>query len=131
MHTCFLFRLFSKVKVTNFVPIKCLHWSSVVSPHLIIAFILATVESQPGSRSNGEEEQGRGHPSGDKESLMDQEKLHSLKLLLLDELLLHLPKLKDVGGVQAIPFMQVCYISFLRMNDLFPLVKDVSILRIT
>ena len=65
------------------------------------------MESQPGSRSNGDEEQGRVHSSGDKESQMDQEKLHSLKLLLLDELLIHLPKLKDVGGVQAIPFMQV------------------------
>lgn len=65
------------------------------------------MESQPGSRSNGDEEQGRAHSSGDKELQMDQEKLHSLKLLLLDELLIHLPKLKDVGGVQAIPFMQV------------------------
>lgn len=65
------------------------------------------MDSQPGSRNNEDEEQGRAHTSGDKESQMDQEKLHSLKLLLLDELLLHLPKLKDVGGVQAIPFMQV------------------------
>lgn len=72
-----------------------------------LLFFVATLESQAGSRSNGDEEQGRAHPTGDKESLMDQEKLHSLKLLLLDELLLHLPKLKDVGGVQAIPFMQV------------------------
>ncbi len=79
-----------------------------------MSLFLATAESQPGSRSNGEEEQGRSPPSGDKESLMDQEKLHSLKLLLLDELLLHLPKLKDVGGVQAIPFMQVCYMSFFK-----------------
>ncbi|XP_074621519.1 E3 ubiquitin-protein ligase UBR4-like isoform X3 [Acropora palmata] len=54
------------------------------------------------SSSNKDEERGRTQ-----ESLMDQEKLHSLKLLLLDELLLHLPQLKDVGGVQAIPFMQV------------------------
>jgi len=68
---------------------------------------VATLESQPGSGSSGSEEQGRAHPAADKESLMDQEKLHSLKLLLLDELLLHLPKLKEVGGVQAIPFMQV------------------------
>ena len=45
---------------------------------------------------------------------MDQEKLHSLKLLLLDELLLHLPQLKDVGGVQAIPFMQVQFSCFLQ-----------------
>lgn len=78
-------------------------------PTSLLPLFPATVESQPGSRSNGEDEQGRAHPPGDKESLMDQEKLHSLKLLLLDELLLHLPKLKEVGGVQAIPFMQVCY----------------------
>ena len=79
-------------------------WMSVA-----LLLFVATLESQPGSRSNGDEEQGRAHPAGDKESLMDQEKLHSLKLLLLDELLLHLPKLKEVGGVQAIPFMQVCH----------------------
>ena len=72
-----------------------------------LLLFVATLETQPDCRSNGDEEQGRAHPAGDKESLMDQEKLHSLKLLLLDELLLHLPKLKDVGGVQAIPFMQV------------------------
>ena len=76
---------------------------------------VATLESQPGSRSNGDEEQVRTLPAGDKESLMDQEKLHSLKLLLLDELLLHLPKLKEVGGVQAIPFMQVSQTFFILM----------------
>ena len=61
------------------------------------------------SSNNKDEERGRTQ-----ESLMDQEKLHSLKLLLLDELLLHLPQLKDVGGVQAIPFMQVQFSSFLQ-----------------
>lgn len=66
---------------------------------------VGTTESQPGYKSNSGEEQGRTQV--DKESLVDQEKLHSLKLLLLDELLLHLPRLKEVGGVQAIPFMQV------------------------
>ncbi|XP_068695175.1 E3 ubiquitin-protein ligase UBR4-like isoform X2 [Montipora foliosa] len=64
-----------------------------------------TATGQSDCGSNRDEEQGRTQE--DKESLMDQEKLHSLKLLLLDELLLHLPQLKDVGGVQAIPFMQV------------------------
>ena len=67
--------------------------------------MLGTTGSQPDYRGNREEEQGGAQV--DKESLVDQEKLHSLKLLLLDELLLHLPQLKDVGGVQAIPFMQV------------------------
>ena len=61
------------------------------------------------SSSNKDEERGRTQ-----ESLMDQGKLHSLKLLLLDELLLHLPQLKDVGGVQAIPFMQVQFSCFLQ-----------------
>lgn len=89
------------------------------------------MEDQPGSRSHEDDEQGRAPPPGDKESLMDQEKLHSLKLLLLDELLLHLPKLKEVGGVQAIPFMQVCSTScFFRSNVLFPWVQDVSIIGI-
>lgn len=80
-----------------------------------LLLFVATLETQPGSRSNGDEEQVRTHPAGDKESLMDQEKLHSLKLLLLDELLLHLPKLKEVGGVQAIPFMQVSQTFFILM----------------
>ena len=70
-----------------------------------VCVIIGTAESQPGSRNDQGEEQERAHV--DRESLMDQEKLHSLKLLLLDELLLHLPQLKEVGGVQAIPFMQV------------------------
>lgn len=74
---------------------------------ILLLVFSAALDSQPGSGSNGDGEQGRAHTSGDKESQMDHEKLHSLKLLLLDELLLHLPKLQDVGGVQAIPFMQV------------------------
>ena len=74
---------------------------------ILLLVFSAALDSQPGSGSNGDGEQGRAHASGDKESQMDHEKLHSLKLLLLDELLLHLPKLQDVGGVQAIPFMQV------------------------
>lgn len=80
-----------------------------------LLLFVATLESQPGSRSNGDEEHVRTLPAGDKESLMDQEKLHSLKLLLLDELLVHLPKLKEVGGVQAIPFMQVSLTFFILM----------------
>lgn len=37
----------------------------------------------------------------------DQYQLHTLHLLLLEGFLEHLPKLGGVGGVQAIPFMQV------------------------
>ena len=72
---------------------------------MVVLAIAGTATGQSDCGSNRDEEQGRTQE--DKESLMDQEKLHSLKLLLLDELLLHLPQLKDVGGVQAIPFMQV------------------------
>ena len=53
------------------------------------------------------EENQKRTPRDDKDSLIDREKLHTLKLLLLEELLCHLPQLKEVGGVQAIPFMQV------------------------
>ena len=76
---------------------------------VILSFILlGTAESKLGSGGNRDEDPGGGPHQAAKETLMDQEKLHSLRLLLLDELLLHLPQLKDVGGVQAIPFMQVC-----------------------
>ena len=76
---------------------------------LVLSFILlGTAESKLGSGGNRDEDPGGGPHQATKETLMDQEKLHSLRLLLLDELLLHLPQLKDVGGVQAIPFMQVC-----------------------
>ena len=76
---------------------------------VILSFILlGTAESKLGSGGNRDDDPGGGPHQATKETLMDQEKLHSLRLLLLDELLLHLPQLKDVGGVQAIPFMQVC-----------------------
>jgi E3 ubiquitin-protein ligase UBR4 len=34
-------------------------------------------------------------------------KLHALRLMILDQLLSYTPKLRDVGGVRSIPFMQV------------------------
>ncbi len=34
-------------------------------------------------------------------------RLHALRLLMLEELLKHFPRLRDVGGVRSIPFMQV------------------------
>jgi E3 ubiquitin-protein ligase UBR4 len=34
-------------------------------------------------------------------------KLHALRLVLLERLMHYVPHLKDVGGVRAIPFMQV------------------------
>ena len=35
-------------------------------------------------------------------------RLHSLRLMLLEQLLQHFGELREVGGVRAIPFMQVC-----------------------
>ena len=35
------------------------------------------------------------------------DRLHSIRLLLLDHLTRALPQLREVGGVRAIPFMQV------------------------
>jgi len=34
--------------------------------------------------------------------------VHILRLRILDKLIYFLPELRDVGGVRAIPFMQVC-----------------------
>jgi len=34
--------------------------------------------------------------------------VHVLRLRILDKLICYLPELRDVGGVRAIPFMQVC-----------------------
>ena len=35
--------------------------------------------------------------------------VHGLRLRILDRLIYYLPELRDVGGVRAIPFLQVCY----------------------
>jgi E3 ubiquitin-protein ligase UBR4 len=34
-------------------------------------------------------------------------KLHALRLVILERLMQYMPQLKEVGGVRAIPFMQV------------------------
>ena len=36
------------------------------------------------------------------------QRMHTLRLMLLEKLLQYMPELRDVGGVRAIPFMQVC-----------------------
>ena len=36
--------------------------------------------------------------------------MHVLRLRILDRLIYYLPELRDVGGVRAIPFMQVCHL---------------------
>jgi len=37
--------------------------------------------------------------------------VHVLRLRILDKLIYYLPELRDVGGVRAIPFMQVCHLT--------------------
>ncbi len=46
-------------------------------------------------------------PDEEEDSEKSQFKMHSLRLHILKELLGYVPKLKDVGGVRSIPFMQV------------------------
>ena len=47
-------------------------------------------------------------PDGETETERDHvHRMHTLRLLLLNRLLQYLPELRDVGGVRAIPFMQV------------------------
>ncbi|XP_014674379.1 PREDICTED: E3 ubiquitin-protein ligase UBR4-like, partial [Priapulus caudatus] len=51
---------------------------------------------------------GYVQPEGAEETDLDTSyRLHSLRLLLLDRLTQELPELREVGGVRAIPFMQV------------------------
>lgn len=38
--------------------------------------------------------------------------LHALRLAILEKLVQHIPQLRNVGGVIAIPFMQVNYIDY-------------------
>ncbi|XP_031553032.1 E3 ubiquitin-protein ligase UBR4-like isoform X2 [Actinia tenebrosa] len=88
----------------------------------------AVSEHGPRSVSShcSDEQRGCGH-SEEEESSHDHDVRHSLQLLLLEELLSHLPNLKDVGGVRAIPFMQVLLMlcSDLEDND-----KDIAALDI-
>jgi len=46
--------------------------------------------------------------------------VHVLRLRILDKLIYYLPELRDVGGVRAIPFMQVCLldVNFVAENAL-------------
>ncbi|TWW56459.1 E3 ubiquitin-protein ligase UBR4 [Takifugu flavidus] len=61
--------------------------------------ISTTTAQQEGEGSDGEaENEGDIHTSN---------RLHMVRLLLLERLLQHLPQLHNVGGVQAIPYMQV------------------------
>ncbi|KAK7896704.1 hypothetical protein WMY93_022029 [Mugilogobius chulae] len=61
--------------------------------------ISTTTAQQEGEGSEGEaENEGDLHTSN---------RLHMVRLMLLERLLLHLSQLHNVGGVQAIPYMQV------------------------
>ncbi len=46
-------------------------------------------------------------PEEDNEMENSQLKMHSLRLLILDQLLSYVPRLREVGGVRCIPYMQV------------------------
>lgn len=73
---------------------------------IIIEKIFDFLNFGPGREENTSDsshvikDQERGEPG-------DQHQLHTLHLLLLESFLDHVPQLGGVGGVQAIPFMQV------------------------
>ncbi|XP_033643062.1 E3 ubiquitin-protein ligase UBR4-like [Asterias rubens] len=69
-----------------------------------------SAESSGGHPSNslGHPIDGSDIPDGETETERDHvHRMHTLRLLLLNRLLQYLPELRDVGGVRAIPFMQV------------------------
>ncbi|XP_078094991.1 E3 ubiquitin-protein ligase UBR4 isoform X5 [Mustelus asterias] len=55
-------------------------------------------------QQEGEGSEGEGETEGD---LHTSNRLHMVRLMLLERLLQHLPQLRHVGGVRAIPYMQV------------------------
>ncbi|KAM6976924.1 E3 ubiquitin-protein ligase UBR4 [Aplochiton taeniatus] len=56
------------------------------------------------AQQEGECSEGEGETEGD---IHTSNRLHTVRLMLLERLLQHLPELHSVGGVQAIPYMQV------------------------
>ena len=52
-----------------------------------------------------------GDAEGDEGDYDQGVKLHALRLVMLERMLLYLPEIRNVGGVGAIPFMQVCFIA--------------------
>ena len=60
-----------------------------------------------GEGSDQAEAEDEAEKDGDGEVDPGHSRLHALRLLLLENLLKHLPDLRQVGGVRSIPFMQV------------------------
>ncbi|XP_017342515.1 E3 ubiquitin-protein ligase UBR4 isoform X1 [Ictalurus punctatus] len=56
------------------------------------------------AQQEGDGSEGEGENEGD---LHTSNRLHMVRLMLLERLLQHLPQLHSVGGVRAIPYMQV------------------------
>uniref|UniRef100_W5MAW8 Ubiquitin protein ligase E3 component n-recognin 4 n=1 Tax=Lepisosteus oculatus TaxID=7918 RepID=W5MAW8_LEPOC len=56
------------------------------------------------AQQEGEGSEGEGETEGD---IHTSNRLHMVRLMLLERLLQHLPQLHSVGGVRAIPYMQV------------------------
>uniref|UniRef100_A0A8C2GSI0 Ubiquitin protein ligase E3 component n-recognin 4 n=1 Tax=Cyprinus carpio TaxID=7962 RepID=A0A8C2GSI0_CYPCA len=56
------------------------------------------------AQHEGDGSEGEGETEGD---IHTSNRLHMVRLMLLERLLQHLPQLHTVGGVQAIPYMQV------------------------
>ncbi|XP_072569550.1 E3 ubiquitin-protein ligase UBR4 isoform X8 [Paramormyrops kingsleyae] len=56
------------------------------------------------AQQEGEGSEGEGETEGD---IHTSNRLHMVRLMLLERLLQHLPQLHTVGGVRAIPYMQV------------------------
>ncbi len=63
--------------------------------------------------SGGMPSTSMGHPDAgemDEGEITDVDtgqRMHTLRLMMLEKLLQYMPELRDVGGVRAIPFMQV------------------------
>ncbi len=59
-----------------------------------------------GSMQPEGEGEGEGSDHAEQETASSLQ-LHALRLMLLEKMVHYLPELKDVGGVRAIPIMQV------------------------
>ncbi len=71
-------------------------------------------ELLPSGGSRGEVSGAGLPPEGDSEDpepseqdMDTNQRLHSLRIQLLDRLVQYIPEIREVGGVRAIPFMQV------------------------
>lgn len=67
----------------------------------------ASEATQRSVGSSHDLEEQRTASRSDNVSEVHDDRLHTLQLALLEIMLSHLPQLREVGGVRAIPFMQV------------------------